>query len=102
MSFLFGKGDLKSRMQFAFKMALAHGKILALFAFVYKSTQCILANLRGKSDPFHSFIGGLAGSYCLLKFKTEKSINRQIGYYLIARVIEGIFLKLIKEGYLPD
>ena len=30
------------------------------------------------------------------------SINRQIGYYLAARVLEGIFLKLVKLGYFPD
>ena len=45
MSFLFGKGSLKSRLLWAFKMAIRHGKILALFAFSYKLTQCILANL---------------------------------------------------------
>ena len=37
MSFIFGKGTLKSRLQWALKMALAHGKILALFALTYKT-----------------------------------------------------------------
>ena len=102
MSVLFGKGTLKSRFIWALKMALNHGKLLTLFVFVYKSTQCILANLRGKADPIHSFIAGVIGSYCLLVFKTDMSINRQIGYYLVARVIEGIFLKLMKSGHIPN
>ena len=46
MGFLFGKGDLQTRFIWALKMALRHGKILALFAFTYKTVQCLLANLR--------------------------------------------------------
>ena len=102
MGFLFGHGSLQKRFTWAVKMALRHGKILALFAFTYKSVQCILANLRGKASPIHSFIAGIIGAFMLLHFKTDMSINRQVGYYLSARVLEGIFLKLQKEGYLPQ
>ena len=37
MGFLFGKGTLSSRFIWALKMAIRHGKILALFAFTYKT-----------------------------------------------------------------
>ena len=83
-------------------MAFNHGKLLALFAFTYKLVQCLLANLRKKCVPIHSFIGGIVGSFMLLYFKTDMSINRQVGYYLAARVLEGIFLKLMKSGCLPN
>ena len=42
------------------------------------------------------------GSIALLTLKTDLSINRQIGYYLSARVLEGIVLKLMQLGYLPS
>ena len=103
MSLLFGKGSPKERLISCCMQAIAHGKILAILAFVYKSVQCFLANLRQKADPIHSFIAGMCGSYCLLYvFKTDNSINRQGGYYMMARVLEGLVLKLIKEGYFPN
>ena len=83
-------------------MAIRHGTILALFAFTYKAVQCFLAQISGKSRPIHSFIAGLIGSMALLRFNTDISINRQIGYYLSARVMEGIILRLMKLGYLPN
>ena len=43
----------------------------------------------------------MVGSFMLLYFRTDFSINNQIGYYLSARVVEGIFLKLMNLGYLP-
>ena len=73
-------------------MAVKHGKILALFAFTYKTVQCLLSKLRGKMDPLHSFIGGVIGSTMLIKFDTDAAINRQIGYYLAGRVMEGILV----------
>ena len=75
MSVLFGKGTLQSRFKWAIKMAFNHGKLLALFAFTYKSVQCLLANLRNKSDAYHSLIAGVVGSFILLYFKTDASIN---------------------------
>ena len=61
-----------------------------------------MANLFGKSEPWHSFIGGVIGSFFLLYFKTDMSINRQVGYYLVSRVLEAFFLLGIKKGYFPD
>ena len=83
-------------------MAVRHGLILAVFAFTYKAVQCALARITGKSVPVHSFIAGVIGSVMLLTLKTDLSINRQIGYYLSARVLEGIVLKLMQLGYLPS
>ena len=58
--------------------------------------------MTGESKAIHSFIGGVIGSIALIRLNTDLSINRQIGYYLSARVMEGIVLKLMKEGYLPN
>lgn len=70
------KRPLTEKLVNAVRMAIRHGKILAIFAFTYKSIQCLLTRLRGKSDPKHSFIAGLIGSYLLIKFKTDNAINR--------------------------
>jgi hypothetical protein len=48
MSILFGKGKLEDRLNWAIKMAFSHGKLLAIFAFTYKTAQCILTKLYGK------------------------------------------------------
>ena len=61
-----------------------------------------MANIQGESKAFHSFIGGLVGSYLLIKLRTDMSINRQVGYYLSARVLEGIILLLIKKNVMPN
>ena len=102
MGFIFGSGTVKGRLIWAVKMAIRHGTILALFAFTYKAVCCLLAQLTGKARPIHSFIAGAIGSMALIRFNTDLSINRQIGYYLSARVMEGIILKLMKMGYLPN
>ena len=102
MSILFGKGPITDRFRWSVRMALSHGKILALFAFTYKLVQCILANLRHKACASHSFVAGVAGSSMLLLLRTEMSINRQVCYYLAARVLEGVSLKMMKQGLLPD
>ena len=75
MSFLFGKGSTKDRLKWAFEMSIKHGLLLTLFVSVYKSVQCLLANIRKKACPLNSFIAGVIGAYCLLKFKTDMSIN---------------------------
>lgn len=38
----------------------------------------------------------------LLRFKTDMSINRQVGYYLSARVLEALVLKAMKENIIPS
>ncbi len=42
------------------------------------------------------------GSYLLIKFNTDMSINRQVAYYLSARVLEGLILLLIKKNVIPN
>ena len=37
MSILFGKGKIEDRFKWAIKMAFSHGKLLAMFAFTYKT-----------------------------------------------------------------
>ena len=97
MGILFGKGTLKEKLIWAVKMSLKHGFILALFAFCYKSVQCLLTNLRQKNRPWHSFVAGVFGSAMLIYFDTDMSINRQVGYYLAARVLEGIVLNFMNK-----
>ena len=76
MSFLFGKGTLKERFMLSLRMALDHGKILAIFASFYKMTVCIFANLRNKRCPLNSLAAGYIGAQLLLKLKTNLVINR--------------------------
>ena len=101
MQFIFGNGPVKQRLIWSLKMAFNHGKILAIFAFTYKLIQCLLANLRKKACAVNSLVAGAIGAIVLLNTDTDMSIHSQIGYYLSARVMEGFWLKLVKEGYLP-
>ena len=96
MSILFGKGLLKDRFKWAVDMAFSHGKLLAIFAFTYKTTQCLLTHLFKQSSPLISLLAGMVGSQFIIKPKDKEftSINRQLAYYLVSRVIEGIFNKL--------
>jgi peroxisomal membrane protein 4 len=67
MSILFGKGPLKDRFKWAVDMALSHGKLLAIFAFTYKTTQCILSRLLNTNSAVVSFFAGMVGSQFIIK-----------------------------------
>ena len=62
MGVLFGKGTLRERFNWAIKMAVSHGHLLATFAFCYKTVQCILTRITRSNSPLVSFIAGMIGS----------------------------------------
>lgn len=78
MGVLFGRGTLRQRVEFAFKMALTHGCLLASFAFVYKATCIILRHIFRTNSPWVSLIAGGLGSqmYFAYQAKEVMQINR--------------------------
>uniref|UniRef100_A0A7S3CVW3 Uncharacterized protein n=1 Tax=Strombidium rassoulzadegani TaxID=1082188 RepID=A0A7S3CVW3_9SPIT len=98
----YGSGPIAQRLRVALKTSLSHGKILSIFVFFYKSVQCLLANVSQKARAVHSLVAGMVGAFFLLYFDTDRNINYQICYYLVARVGEGLTNLLIKKGLLPD
>ena len=104
MGVLFGKGTLEDRLQWALKMAYSHGKLLATFVFAYKASQCILTHILRRSSPIISFFAGLIGSRLIIRPENREftSINRQLAYYLVSRILEGIVAKLQKLRIIPQ
>jgi hypothetical protein len=62
ISILFGKGTILDRFKWAFRMAVNHGGLLAIYAFTYKSICCIFRNIFKFQSAFFSFIGGFVGA----------------------------------------
>ena len=54
--------------------------------------------------PVFSFIAGLIGSQMIIKPKNKEftSINRQLAYYLVSRVIEGFYIRLQRLKIIPE
>ena len=62
MSILFGKKSFKENFDWAVKMAISHGQLLATYVFCYKTAQCILQRLLQRQVPWISFLAGSLGS----------------------------------------
>lgn len=69
------------------KLAWTHGRNLGSFVFVYKIAQCVLQQLFKQSHPVFSFLAGVIGAYVV--WREKNSINQQIVFYLLSRVLEG-------------
>jgi peroxisomal membrane protein 4 len=88
IAILFSKEPYLQRIKRILKNTLDHGRNLALFVFLFKSFVCLLNRLRGKNDPLHHFISGVAASGIV--FSDESSnINVQITLYLLSRISVG-------------
>ena len=99
MALLFQSGvsPLK-KLKTAVTLAWTHGRNLGSFVFVYKIAQCVLQQLFRRSHPFFSFIAGVIGAYVV--WRDKNSINQQIVFYLLSRVLEGSAKRLQKAGKL--
>ena len=104
MSVLFGKGTIQDRFKWAVKMAFNHGSLLAIYAFTYKTVQCILARLFNRPNALWSFFAGVVGSQFIIKPHNKEftQVNKQLAYYLFSRVVEGLFVLAKKLKAIPD
>lgn len=100
MAILFQSGvSPLDKLKNAIKLAWTHGRNLGSFVFVYKVVQCVLQQLFKQNHPLFSFIAGVIGAYVV--WKDKNSINQQIVFYLLSRVLEGTAKKLQKAGKMP-
>lgn len=80
-----------------------HGRNLGSFVFVYKVAQCVLTQLFKRYHSGFSFVAGVIGAWVV--WRDKNSINQQIVFYLLSRVLEGTAKKLQKSGklkFIPD
>ena len=101
MSLLFQKNvPILDRLRLAIKLSWQHGRNLGTFVLIYKLTQCALYQFFDKQHSGFAFLAGMVGAFFV--WRDHNSINQQICYYLLSRVIEGLFKKARDLGYLPD
>lgn len=100
MMILFGKGSLTDRVKRILSLTKEHALRIGTFVGVYKTIVILLKRLRGGGNPFHAFIAGGIGAY-IINMDGESSINQQITFYVLARVIIGSFKILQDREVLP-
>ena len=100
MAILFQSGvSPLQKLKTACKLAWMHGRNLGSFVFVYKIAQCVLQQIFKRHHPIFSFIAGVIGAYVI--WRDKNTINQQIVFYLLSRVIEGSAKRLQKSGMVP-
>ncbi|CDW72618.1 peroxisomal membrane protein 4 [Stylonychia lemnae] len=100
MAILFQQGTVLDKLKSAIKLAWQHGKNLGSFVFIYKLVQCALQQLFNQKNPVFSFVAGIIGAYFV--WRDRNSINQQICFYLLSRILEGTAKRLQKSGHLPE
>ena len=71
-----------------------------MFVFIYKLVQCALSHLYGKSIPTFSFVAGVIGAYFV--WSEKNSVNQQLCFYLLSRVLQGIAQSAQQANYIPN
>lgn len=100
MQLLFGKGTTYQKLQTAIKLSWQHGKNLGIFVFVYKVVQCALNQLTGRRRHIFAFFAGVISA--LIVWRERNSVNQQLCFYLIARVLQGLLQNARAGGYYPQ
>ena len=98
MGILFGKGTLIDRIKWAFKMAFNHGFFLTLLVISYKASHCVFTRIFRKNSPLIGLLAGAVSSRAVRQpFNKEFiSILKQYAYYIVPRVLEGLFANFKK------
>ncbi|TNV75966.1 hypothetical protein FGO68_gene9575 [Halteria grandinella] len=102
MNILFRKnsGGLKSRLRLALLLSWQHGRNLGGFVLIYKVVHCSLLQTFKRKHPIFAFIAGAVSA--MIIWRDPSKVNKQICFYLLSRIIEGILIKLQKIGLLPQ
>lgn len=88
MIFLFRSGTFRQKVKLIFKATRQHGRNLAVFALIYKSSMLALFRLNNsKEHHYDSFLAGAAGGYLAFGPNMHTSVNQQIVIYIAARVV---------------
>jgi len=100
MQVLFGKGTIINKLKMSIQLSWQHGRNLGVFVFIYKLVQCFLSRAYGKVLPVFSFIAGIIGAYFV--WSEKNSVNQQLCFYLLSRVLQGIAKSAQQVNYLPN
>lgn len=86
MTFLFSRGDLKTKLMNIFKATKQHSFNLAKFVAIYKTILVLQKYMNnGKSRNLDTFFAGLVGGYAV--FSERNPVNEQIILYVLSRVV---------------
>ena len=99
MQLLFGTGNFFDKIQRIVQLAWQHGRNLALFVFLYKLIQCGLSNMYGKRLHVFAFVAGIIGASVV--WRERNSVNQQLCFYLVSRVLEGLIKEARKVDMFP-
>jgi peroxisomal membrane protein 4 len=89
-----------NKLKTSIQLSWQHGRNLGLFVFIYKLVQCLLTRLYGKQLPVFSFVAGIIGAFFV--WKEKNSVNQQICFYLLSRVLQGIAQSAQQAKWIPD
>ncbi|CAF1145112.1 unnamed protein product [Adineta ricciae] len=98
-AFLFRHEPWSKRMRFVLRMTYIHAKNLGLFVFFYKTLRTILSTVFHLSKPWCAFLSAFVVGYFV--FHERNSINEQIIFYLLARIVVGLARYAQKQTWLP-
>jgi len=82
------------------QLSWQHGRNLGVFVFIYKLVQCMLSHAYGKVLPVFSFMAGIVGAYFV--WSDKNSVNQQLCFYLLSRVLQGVAKSAQQVNYLPN
>ncbi|CAF0989550.1 unnamed protein product [Adineta steineri] len=99
-AFLFRHEPWSERIHFILQMTYLHAKNLGLFVFFYKTLRKIVASCFGISKSWRAFICAFIVGYFV--FGERNSINEQIIFYLLARIVVGFARYAQKRTWLPN
>jgi len=90
-----------SNLNFIVSATREHSVNLGAFAFLFKSTTCILMNKADLRRPYASAVAGLIAGL-IVWGRRKTAINYQIVLYLLSRNITGLINQQVEKGHLPQ
>lgn len=77
MTFLFGRGSPRQKLQFIYRATKQHALNLCKFASLYKATTILLRRTNGgKPRSLDSFVAGCLGGWAV--FGERNAVNEQV------------------------
>ena len=102
IAILFMKGSLWNKLKRVASLTLEHASRIAVFVGVYKTTLILLQRIRGEKHPLFSFVAGAVGGLVINIDGEASNVNQQISFYILSRMIIGMFRMLQDKGLLPE
>ncbi|CAF1487993.1 unnamed protein product [Adineta ricciae] len=75
---------------------LSLGKFLGFYSAIYRIVSCLLRNILKHDRPAHGLLAGYLAGFSMLFFKSST-----LAMYMMAKLIETVYLKYAHRGKLP-